>query len=116
MSDTNGRRKLASNGRRKLTSNDLSAEACYALVYAQAMTTPEGSFARRSLERGVADLDRKRVSAADRRRALARGLAELRELGVVDCERDGDGDLVPTAVHGERIDPAAARVILGDAE
>lgn len=98
----------------KLTTNDLSVAACFALCFAQALIGGPQSKAAHDFREGVKHLDVNGVPGADRRRMLANGLAELRDLGIVECERDGEGDLVPVKLHGERIDPANARLITSD--
>lgn len=95
------------------TTNDLSAAACFALTYAQALIagpdSPRG-------KRFQAAQQATRMSGADMRAALAKGLAELREMGIIECQRDGEGDLVPTVLHEERIAPGkdGPRLVTGD--
>ena len=97
------------------TMNDLTASGCYALCYTQALVygkdSPHGvrfEIAQRRLAQTM--------TGDDIRRALAAGLAELTELGIIECERDGHGDLVPKRLREDRIRAADARVIIGDAQ
>lgn len=96
------------------TTNDLSNAACFALLYTQALIGGPRSPAATSLAEATAELDRQRVAGAERRRLLAAGLAELRELGIIECERDGHGDLVPTVLHAERVTATGARLVTRD--
>lgn len=93
------------------TTNDLSAAACMALTYTQALIAgPESARGKHF----AAVMKNIRMSQHDVRTALAKGLAELREMGIIECKRDGEGDLVPTILHEERIKAASARLIAGD--
>lgn len=96
-----------------VTMNDLSDAACFALVYAQALIAGPVSPRGRAFIQAQQGL---RMNTADQRATLAKGLAELRELGIIECSRDGEGDLVPTVLHEERILPAGTgpRVVTGD--
>lgn len=91
--------------------NDLSDAACFALAYAQALIAGPTSLKWREFAAGQAALT---MTGADQRRALAKGLAELRELGLIECVRDGQGDLVPVLLHEERIQAALARLVTGE--
>lgn len=93
------------------TTNELSDAATFALAYAQALVYGQGSEQAKRFREGLAKLN---LTDRDKRAALAKGLAELREMGIVDCERDGEGDLVPTKLHEERVRAAAARLVTGD--
>ena len=95
------------------TTNDLSGAACFALTYAQALIAGQGS----PRWKRFVDLQQNvRMTQADQRAALAKGLAELREMGIIECKRDGEGDLVPTVLHEEKIAPANGqpRIVVGD--
>ncbi len=95
----------------RFTTNDLSDAACFALTYAQALIAGKESARWKRFVEAQQNL---RMSQADQRAALAKGLAELREMGIIECQRDGEGDLVPTVLHEELIDAASARLITGD--
>jgi hypothetical protein len=82
---------------------DLTAKAWYAFAYALALTSEEGSRLREQFKAANQMLDKNGISAADRRRDLHEGLKELMEVGLIECERDGEGDYVPRVVHGERV-------------
>lgn len=79
---------------------DLSPKAWYAFCFALAMTSQPGSRARRSFVLANAKLT---DSQADRRQALADGLRELMDVGIVECDRDGEGDYVPRTLHLELV-------------
>lgn len=93
------------------TTNDLSASACFALTYVQALVGGKESARWKAFAKTQQDLP---MTQADQRAALAKGLAELREMGIVECKRDGEGDLVPTVLHEELISASGARLVLGD--
>lgn len=94
-----------------VTMNDLSDAACFALTYAQAMVAGKGTPRWNAFVEAQQALP---LSQADQRKILAKGLAELREMGIIECTRDGEGDLVPTTLHEERLAPSDARLITGD--
>lgn len=94
-----------------ITVNDLSAAACFALTYAQASIAGKESARWKQF---VAIQQNVRMTMSDQRAALAKGLAELREMGVIECQRDGEGDLVPTVLHEEMIKPSGARLVTSD--
>lgn len=93
------------------TTNDLTAAACFALTYVQALTAGKASVQWAAFAKTQKDLP---MSQADQRASLAKGLAELREMGIIECSRDGEGDLVPTVLHEERISASGARLVIGD--
>lgn len=101
----------------RFTTNDLTDNECLALVYVQMLCT-KGDAAKAKFaaqwKQGMEMMDRERVSAHERKKRLAKGLAGLREKGIIDCERDGEGDLVPTVYHEEMIEAPAARLIATD--
>lgn len=82
---------------------DLSGKAWFAFAYALALTSEEGSPLREHFKAACQGLDKAGISLADRRRDLAEGINELMEVGIVECERNGEGDYVPTVVHGELV-------------
>jgi hypothetical protein len=104
----------------KFTTNDLSDSACFALAYVQMLCLKSEAAkakAEAQWKRGQEMLDRERVSSHNRRQMLAKGLAELREMGVIECTRDGEGDLVPTVYHEELLAPAVSehsKLVKGD--
>ncbi len=93
--------------------NDLTSAACYALTYVQALVAGKDSARWKAFAKAQSNLT---LTVADQRTALAKGLAELREMGIIECSRDGEGDLVPTVLHEERIQGAggAPRIVVGD--
>lgn len=95
--------------------NDLNDAECFALVYVQMLCAPENE--RKQHERKWKDgqevMDRLKIPAADRRKMLADGLYGLRERGVIECTKDGEGDLVPTVYHPEKM-KTPARIVMGD--
>ncbi len=95
--------------------NTLSDAECFALVYVQMLCAPDAERKKheRKWKQGQEVMDRMRIPAADRRKMLAEGLAGLRDRGVVECTKDGEGDLVPSVYHPEKL-TTAARVIAGD--
>lgn len=95
----------------RFTTNDLSDSACFALTYAQALIAGKESARWKRFMEAQQNL---RMPAADQRKALAKGLAELREMGIIECTRDGEGDLVPTVLHEELIAHTDTRLIVGD--
>jgi hypothetical protein len=93
----------------KFTTNDLSDAGCFALAYVQMLCLKsEAAKAKAAAQWKVGQemMDRERVSSHTRRQMLAKGLAELREMGIIECTRDGEGDLVPTVYHEELLAPA----------
>lgn len=98
----------------KVSLNELSDAAHFALAYVRAQIAGPGTPAYAAFEEGVKRMDMDRISGADRRKSLGRGLAELRERGVIECRKDGEGDLVPTILHEERLVPAEGRIIASD--
>jgi hypothetical protein len=99
------------------TVNDLTDAETFALVYVQ-MLCAKTEAGRRAHEakwkQGMEHMDRERRSAHERRQMLATGLARLRERGIIECTRDGEGDLVPTVYHEEKIAPTTSRIVTGD--
>lgn len=91
--------------------NDLSAAAAFALCYAQAIVYGPSSVQARRYHAALKTLS---LTAVDRRRALAKGLAELTEMGIIECKRDGEGDLVPTKLHEELVGASSQRLVLRD--
>jgi hypothetical protein len=101
----------------EFTTNDLNDVECFALVYVQMLCFKTEAAKRKAAaqwKEGQERMDREGISAADRRKFLAQGLAGLREKGIVTCSRDGEGDLVPTTYHEELLAAADARIIASD--
>ena len=94
------------------TTNDLTTAACYALTYVQALAAGKNSGRWKAF---VETKKKANLTDRDARDFMAKGLAELREMGIIECARDGEGDLVPTVLHEERISASGGpRLITGD--
>lgn len=97
--------------------NELSDAGCYALTYAQALIAGEGSRQwqefQAALKRTMRGHGRRRTER-DLKALLATGLAELMDLGVIECERDETGAYVPKVLHEEKLVPAVAPIIMRD--
>lgn len=91
--------------------NDLSPAAAFALCYAQALVYGLKSPQAIRFMEAQKTLP---MTQADQRKALAKGLAELHEMGIIECNRDGEGDLVPTKLHEERIIASGANLVTRD--
>lgn len=90
---------------------DLSAEECYALAFAQAFAAGKDSKVMESFMLGEGRLARQ-YSEADRKRMRARGLKALADRGIVRLERNGLGEYDPVHYDGSKL--VGGNVIVGD--
>lgn len=81
--------------------SELSTEAHYAFNAVLAMLGGPTSMAAKRFVKADSLLT---MAAAAKKQIYKKGLNELMEKGVVECERDGLGEWVPTVLHLERLE------------
>lgn len=89
--------------------NELNTEEHYALNYAIAQVGGPGSLGWRRFV-NANEAVKKKMSDADMRAALQKGLNGLAAKGIIEVKKDGEGDYQPTILHLELLD--AGSVVL----
>jgi hypothetical protein len=99
---------------RKLSVNDLSTAGGIALADAQARIAGPESAMWKEYEALVKRAVVEGHTPRDLAKLVATGVRELMDLGVVECEQDGEGNWVPKLLHEELIEPAVTPIIMTD--
>lgn len=94
-------RRTMPDGRYELSS--LPEAEQFALLYATALISQDKSLAQRRFQLAVEHYQGKGVHADERRRIVQRGMNGLMARGIIEAEKNGEGEWVPTIVHFERI-------------
>lgn len=82
---------------------DLTNEAHFALWFALARIGGMRSRAAMLFAHGSERAKAAGLSDVDLKERLKKGLQELLDKSLLECERDGEGELVPLVLHGRHI-------------